>query len=178
MESIGAISFYQWCFAPLRCHAIDKNCHLRCWVIRQSNQETCSRLPSCSCPCLMGSAVAVITVRAHIVVGNIGNSSTIRYSSCSVWKSYRLVHSFLRVLKYLSIGALSYGYPALLMLWVTYTDSQNSVNAFDVYWLPWSLCKVKLPFEMRCASSAFCSVRIARSLVIYRSVTLATTLRS
>lgn len=60
-------------------------------------------------------------------------------TTLSVWKRYRLVHSFLRLLKYLSIGALSYGYPALLMLWVIWTDSQNSVNAFDVYWLPWSL---------------------------------------
>ncbi len=31
------------------------------------------------------------------------------------------------------IGALSYGYPALLMLWITWTDSQYSINALDVY---------------------------------------------
>ena len=33
----------------------------------------------------------------------------------------------------LSIGALSYGYPALLMLRITWTDSQNPVKAFGVY---------------------------------------------
>ncbi len=35
--------------------------------------------------------------------------------------------------------SLSYGYPALLMLCDTWTDSQNSMKAFDVYWLPWAL---------------------------------------
>ena len=76
------------------------------------------------------------------------------------------------MLKYLSIGALSYGYPVLLMLWVTGTDSWNSVNAFDVRWLSWSPCKIKQPFEMRCDSGALYSVRIARSLLICRSVVL------
>ena len=35
-----------------------------------------------------------------------------------------------------------YGCPALLMLWVTWADPQNSMKAFDVYWLPWSLCRI------------------------------------
>ena len=35
-----------------------------------------------------------------------------------------------------SIGALSYGYLTLLMLCVTFTDSQNSVNTLDVYCEP------------------------------------------
>ena len=30
LESIGAVRFYQWCFAPLRGHAIYKNSHPRC----------------------------------------------------------------------------------------------------------------------------------------------------
>lgn len=84
----------------------------------------------------------------------------------------------LQRIKYLSIGALSYGYPALLILWITWTDSQNSTNALDVYWEPWSLWRISSPLICGWESKAFCSVRIARSLVILRSVMLATTLRS
>ena len=40
---------------------------------------------------------------------------------------------FFCVLKYLSMGALSYRYPALLMLWAICIDSQNSINDLDVY---------------------------------------------
>ena len=83
-----------------------------------------------------------------------------------------LVHSFFSVLKYLSIGALSYGYPALLMLWITWTDSQNPVKAFDVYWLPWSLCRIRQPFAGRWESNAFCRVRTARSPVMWLSAIL------
>lgn len=43
------------------------------------------------------------------------------------------------VLKYLSRGTLSYGYPVLLMLCVAETDLQNPTNALDVFWEPWSL---------------------------------------
>ena len=57
-------------------------------------------------------------------------------NSSSVRNSYRFVHSFFKVLKYRSIGALSYGHPALLILCVTWTDSQYSTNAFDVYCAP------------------------------------------
>ena len=111
---------------------------------------------------------------------------------------FRLVHSFFRVLKYRSIGALSYGYPALLMLWVTPADSQNSTNAFDVYWVCSAMACSKILSQKKessppqaglfheeksflepgCESKAFCKVRTARSLVMRRSVMLATTLRS
>ena len=45
LEAIGTVRFYQWCFAPLRGHAIDKICHFRFFAITQSNQETCFRRP-------------------------------------------------------------------------------------------------------------------------------------
>ena len=64
------------------------------------------------------------------------------------------------------------------MLWVTCTDSQNSINAFDVNWEPWSLCRMSSPWSFGWESNAFLRVRIARSLVIPRSVMLAITLRS
>lgn len=72
LESIGAVSFYQWCFAPLRGRAIDKTCHLRFWVITQSIDGACSRLSLCCRPCLVWRAVAVIAVRAYMVVRDIG----------------------------------------------------------------------------------------------------------
>lgn len=68
-DAIGTVRFYQWCFAPLRGHAIDKTCHLRFGVVRQSNQHACSL---CCCPRLVWCAVAVIAVRSHMVVGDIG----------------------------------------------------------------------------------------------------------
>ena len=43
------------------------------------------------------------------------------------------------------------------MLCVTWTDSQNSTNALDVYWEPWSLCRISSPLIAGCESSAFCS---------------------
>ena len=104
------------------------------------------------------------------------------------------LHSLVQLLlrpEFIEVGALvlqgieiplhwrmSYGYPALLMLWDTWTDPQNSMKAFDVYWLPWSLCRTRLPSAGRWDSNAFCSVRIASSLVIWRSVMLAATLLS
>ena len=75
------------------------------------------------------------------------------------------MYSFFRVLKYLSIGALLYGYPALLMLWGTWTDSQNSVKAFKVYRLPWSLYRIRPPFAGCRESNAFSDVQIAKPLV-------------
>ena len=71
LESIGAVSFCQWCFAPLRGHAIDKTCHLRSWAIKQSNQEACFRLSLCCHSCLVWCAIAVIAVRAYMVVSSI-----------------------------------------------------------------------------------------------------------
>lgn len=71
LESIGAVSFYQWCFAPLRGRAIDKTCHLRFWVIKQSNDGACSCRSLCRRPCLVWRAVAVIAVRAYMVVRDI-----------------------------------------------------------------------------------------------------------
>lgn len=71
LESIGAVSFCQWCFAPLHSHAIDKTCHLRFWVVKQSNQEACSRISLCCHSCLVWCAVVVIAVRAYMVVSNI-----------------------------------------------------------------------------------------------------------
>ena len=71
LKSIGAVSFYQWCFAPLRGHAIDKTCLLRFWVFKQSNDEECFRLSLCRCSCLVWRAVAVIAVRAYMVVCDI-----------------------------------------------------------------------------------------------------------
>lgn len=70
-ESIGASCFCQWCFVPLRGYAIDKTSHPRCCVVRQSNQEACYLLFSCCRSRLVGRAVAVITVRAYMVVGGI-----------------------------------------------------------------------------------------------------------
>ena len=72
LESIGAVRFYQWCFAPLCGHAIDKNSHPWCWVIKQSNPITRSRRSLCCCPCLVWCAVAIIAVQAHMVIGDIG----------------------------------------------------------------------------------------------------------
>ena len=72
MKAIGTVSFYQWCFAPLRGNAIDKTCHFRFWVAKQSNREACSRRSLCCCPRLVWCAVAIIAVRAHMVVGGIG----------------------------------------------------------------------------------------------------------
>ena len=72
LKAIGTVSFYQWCFAPLRGHAIDKICLLRFWVVKQSNQQACSRRSLCCRPCLIWCAVAVIAVRAYMIVGNIG----------------------------------------------------------------------------------------------------------
>ena len=71
LESIGAVSLYQWRFAPLRGRAIDKTCHLRFWVIKQSNDGACSRRSLCCRPCLVWRAVAVIAVRAYMVVRDI-----------------------------------------------------------------------------------------------------------
>ena len=68
LESIGAVRFYQWCYAPLRGSAIDKTCHLRFGVIKQSDQEVCSRLSLCCHPRLVWRSIAVIAVRAHVVV--------------------------------------------------------------------------------------------------------------
>jgi len=101
-------------------------------VVKQSNQQEFFHLFLCCHPHLVWRAVAVIAVR----VVTYANSFTVWYNSFSVRNSYKFVHSFFRVLKYLFIGALSYGYPALLMLCVTWTDSQNSTNALDVYWEP------------------------------------------
>ena len=61
----------QWCFAPLCGHAIDKTCHLRFCMIKQSNDGACSRLSLCRRPCLVWRAVAVIAVRAYMVVRDI-----------------------------------------------------------------------------------------------------------
>lgn len=56
------------------------------------------------------------------------------------------------MLKYLSIGALSYVYSALLMLWVTWTDSQNSVKTFEG--VPNSLVAMQdqpvFPLQLQC----------------------------
>ena len=71
-DAIGTVRFYQWCFAPLRGHAIDKTCHLRFGVVKQSNQQACSHRSLCCRPRLVWCVVAVITVRAHMVVGDIG----------------------------------------------------------------------------------------------------------
>ena len=50
---------------------------------------------------------------------------------------FMLIDQFIfNVLKYLSIGALSYGYPALLILCVTAIRLQYSVKSLEVYWLP------------------------------------------
>lgn len=51
-------------------------------------------------------------------------------------------------------------------------------KCFDVYCEPWSECKIRPSLIVGCDSSAFRSVRIARSLVMLRSVMLAITLRS
>ena len=72
LEAIGTVRFYQWCFAPLRGHAIDKICHFRFFAITQSNQETCFRRPLCCCPHLVWCAVTVIAMWAHMIVGSIG----------------------------------------------------------------------------------------------------------
>ena len=55
------------------------------------------------------------------------------------------------------------------MLCVTWTDSQNSTNAWEVNCDPWSECRINSPFRTGCDSNAFFRVRIARSLVICRS---------
>ena len=57
-------------------------------------------------------------------------------------------------------------------------SSLNSTNALEVNCDPWSECRINSPFRTGCDSNAFFRVRIARSLVICRSVILATTLRS
>ena len=72
LEAIGTVRFYQWCFAPLRGHAIDQICHFRFFAITQSNQETCFRRPLCCCPHLVWCAVTVIAMWAHMIVGSIG----------------------------------------------------------------------------------------------------------
>ena len=40
LEVIGTVSFYQWYFAPLRGHAIDKTCHLRFWSKKKMTDVT------------------------------------------------------------------------------------------------------------------------------------------
>ena len=52
----------------------------------------------------------------------------------------------------------------LLILCVIPFFSQNSVKAFDVYWLPWSLCKIISLLIDFWLFKAFCRVRMARSL--------------
>ena len=52
----------------MRGHAIDKTCHLRFWIDRQSNQKDYSRRSLCYHSRLVWCAVAVIAVRAHMVV--------------------------------------------------------------------------------------------------------------
>ena len=46
-------------------------CQLRFWMIRQSNDEACSRLSLCCQSCLVWRAAAIIAVRAYIVVRGI-----------------------------------------------------------------------------------------------------------
>lgn len=44
----------------------------RSWVVKQSNEETRSRLSLCCHSCLVWCAVVVIAVRTHMVIGDIG----------------------------------------------------------------------------------------------------------
>lgn len=54
------------------------------------------------------------------------------YSISSSARDLRLISSAFNVLKYRSIGELSYGRPALLILCVIPLASQNSTNSFEV----------------------------------------------
>ena len=72
MEDIGAVVFCQWCFAPLRGYAIDKSQQLRFRVVKQSNQEECSRRLLCCRPRLIRCAIGVIAVGPCMVVSDIG----------------------------------------------------------------------------------------------------------
>ena len=68
----------------MRGHAIDKTCHLRFWIDRQSNQKDYSRRSLCCHSRLVWCAVAVIAVRAHMVAGGIGEflHSLIQFLLC------------------------------------------------------------------------------------------------
>ena len=68
--------------------------------------------------------------------------------------------------------------PAYEVLCVILAFSQNSTKSLDVYWLPWSLCRIKVLLMPVWDLSAFATVRTARSAVIFLSVMLATTVRS
>ncbi len=71
MEDIGAVVFCQWCFAPLRGYAIDKSQQLRFRVVKQSNQEECSRRLLCCRPRLIRCVIGVIAVGPCMVVSDI-----------------------------------------------------------------------------------------------------------
>lgn len=61
----------------------------------------------------------------------------------------RQENSILNVLKYRSIGALSYGYPALLMFCVTWTDLQKSTKTFAVEYMAAQETSIKWNVSLR-----------------------------
>lgn len=120
-------------------------------------------------------------VRTNMIILNIR-----KFFNCSIefflWMVIMLINKvvFQRIeVPFLSIGALSYGYLALLILWVIPRHSQYSVNSLGVYWLPWSECSISLCRSIPGYESIdFCRVLFARSEVIFLSLMPATTLRS
>ena len=107
------------------------------------------QMASCCFSCFKGGFIVIVRMRSSMIVRCVS-----KFFSCCIQSFFCLVFMLIdqfifNVLKYLSIGALSYGYPALLILCVTAIRLQYSVKSLEVYWLPWSLCKIKYSFDFR-----------------------------
>ena len=82
--------------------------------------------------------------------------------------------SAFNVLKYRSIGTLSYGHPGLLMLWMMLFSLYYSMKSLEVNWLPRSECRI-MPVSPPTLSSPFYRVKIASCVLIFLPQPLETT---
>ena len=94
------------------------------------------QMASCCFSCFKGGFIVIVRMRSSMIVRCVS-----KFFYCCIQSFFCLVFMLIdqfifNVLKYLSIGALSYGYPALLILCVTAIRLQYSVKSLEVYWLP------------------------------------------
>lgn len=105
----------------------------------------------------------LLLLYTKLLLSGIHADRSIHFFTC--WNTFPLVHYHMDI-------------PALLILCVTAIRLQYSVKSLEVYWFPWSLCKISTPLISDWDFIALRNVRIASSDVIFRSVMLATTLLS
>ena len=147
-------------------------------MVRQSNQEACSRLSLCCRPRLVGCAVTVITVWAHVIVGRIGE----------------FLHNPVQLLlrsEFIQVGAFVLQGVEVPLHWRIVIGVSGFTHALDHMdgsaELGESLRRILASLVAVQDQPALCralgiqcfrSVRTARPLVMCRSVMLATTLLS